>query len=151
MSLLLKPFSISFLFSYDISVSWLLRMQVWTLRTGALRHLTSRGEKMLPMSINIFEFPNVKLVAFACRKKKGTQSEAITLAEKLAQASNIDIFESTSQAFQDSGCWKFSENERVKSFWMASKFKIFALIVVKKKNILIRRQLKKLCEYRSQL
>ena len=76
-------------------------MQVWTLRTGALRHLTSRGEKTF---LTKGEFPNVKLVAFACRKKKGTQSEAITLAEKLAQASNIDIFESTSQAFQDSGC-----------------------------------------------
>ena len=83
------------------------------------------------------EFPNVKLVAFACRKKKGTQSEAITLAEKLAQASNIDIFESTSQAFQDSGCWKFSENKNKSSCMdMESKFKTFVLIVIKK-NILI--------------
>ena len=81
------------------------------------------------------EFPNVKLVAFACRKKKGTQSEAITLAEKLAQASNIDIFESTSQAFQDSGCWKFSENKNKSSCMdMESKFKTFVLIVVKKKT-----------------
>ena len=54
--------------------------------------------------VNIICVNGCVMIRDNCRKKKGTQSEAITLAEKLAQASNIDIFESTSQAFQDSGC-----------------------------------------------
>ena len=99
--------------------SWLLRTPAWILRTAAPRPLTCPGEtknignSSLVKIDSSHNWPNqgsaqmiicVVIICAHCRKKKGTQSEAITLAEKLAQASNIDIFESTSQAFQDSGC-----------------------------------------------